>query len=159
MGSMYRGRKIIDTKHSIDRYLDRYPNLSKNTIIAVVTKAIDKILDTYNDEETTYGIWSKSTGICIIIDWRKENYNSDGMNHAVLVSLPPKKNSFNDFHTTKPNDIRIMVEKRIQENISLDRIKESSISDYIIEVDSGANKVFIEEGSIYDYGIGIYFSV
>lgn len=156
---MYRGRKIIDTKHSIDRYLDRYPILSKNSIITVVTKAIDKILDIYNDEETTYGVWSRSTGICVIIDWRKEGYNSDGMNHAILVSLPPKKNSFNDFHTVKPNDVKIMVEKRIQENISSKKLKESINSDFLVEINLGANKVFIEDGSIYDYGIGIYFDV
>ena len=156
---MYRGRKIIDTKHSIDRYLDRYPNFSKNSIVTVVTKAIDKILDIYNDEETTYGIWSKSTGICVIINWRKESYNSDGMNHAILVSLPPKKNNFNDFHTTKPDDVRVMVEKRIKEKISLTKLKESINSNYIIEVDLVATKVFIEEGTIYDYGIGVYFEV
>lgn len=67
---IYRGRKIIDTKHSIDRYIERYPNLSKNSIL-----------------------------------------------------------------------------------------KESINSDYITTVDFGATKVFIENGSIYDYGIGIYFSV
>ena len=113
------GRKIIDTKHAIDRFRDRYNNrYSIGRIRKVVYDAMSTIIDKYHDEATTYGVWSKSTGICVIIDWRRDSMNRrDNLNHAVIVTLPPVKDEFKNFHTTSPKDIRFIVERSLYDSI------------------------------------------
>lgn len=108
----YNNRKIIDTSHSIERFIDktRFVDLEKDQVIKVINNGIEKIINNYKDESTTYGIWSKSTGICVILEWRRDNQNSkDKNNHAIIVTLPPIKKNFKDFHT-KSGDVRIIVE-------------------------------------------------
>ena len=160
----YKDRMIIDTNHSIDRFIDktRFKDASKeefkNQINKVITNGMKKIIDTYNDRMATYGIWSRSTGICVIIDWRKDNRNlKDKHNHAVIVTLPPIKDNFNDFHT-KQGDTRIIVEKYLHNYImkllqtegkNLDRSKNALLTFRLSE----EMMVTYYEGILWDSGI------
>jgi len=156
------GRSIIDTKHAIDRFRDRYNNrYSIGRIRKVVYDAMSTIINKYHDEATTYGVWSKSTGICVIIDWRRDTMNSyDNLNHAVIVTLPPVKGEFKNFHTVNPKDVRFIVERclyeEVVEKISL---KESFKHNNLKEVKINNHSVFLHEGKMFDSGISFCIEV
>ena len=155
------GRKIIDTKHAIDRFRDRYNNrYSIGRIRKVVYDAMSTIIDKYHDEATTYGVWSKSTGICVIIDWRRDSMNRrDNLNHAVIVTLPPVKDEFKNFHTTSPKDIRFIVERSLYDSIPNRTLKEAFKPNNLQEVKFGRHSVFLHEGKMFDSGISFCIEV
>jgi len=110
----YRGRKIIDTKHSIERYIQRYVGqISKTTVEEVFKKVIDEIFDRYKDKIGEYGFHSKSTGIGGVCIWRREGDPrfDDGNYHFIIKSLFPIKK----FHTYNNVDPKIIVEKHVIE--------------------------------------------
>lgn len=151
-------RKIIDTKHAIDRYADRYRNIiSREDVNEVIYNGMDKIIDNYDDTSAVYALYSKSTGICAVIDWRKDYKSRDNLNHAIVVTLPPPKRSFSDFHTTSPKDIKIMVENHIDSLVKTKKLKESF--NYIQKQSINGLDVFMEDGVVYDYGIDFYLEV
>lgn len=156
------GRKIIDTKHAIDRFIDRYDyRYNIERIKKVIYDAMSTIIDKYHDEATTYGIWSKSTGICVIIDWRRDTMNRrDNLNHAVIVTLPPIKDEFRNFHTTSPKDIRFIVERSLYEFV-VDKInlRESFKPNNLQGVKFGRHSVFLHEGKMFDSGISFCIEV
>jgi len=159
----YKGRKIIDTYHSIDRLVDktRFVNLEKDQVITVINNGIKKIIDNYKDESTTYGIWSKSTGICIILERRKDNQNNkDKNNHAIIITLPPIKKNFKDFHT-KSVDTRIIVESYLHSYIMKIAQKEIGCSaNEIITIKLNENvNVTYHEGELWDSGIAYCIEV
>lgn len=159
--SKLSGRKIIDTKHAIDRFLDRYDNrYSFERVRKVVYDAMSTIIDKYHDESTTYGVWSKSTGICVIIDWRRDTMNRrDNLNHAVIITLPPIKDEFRNFHTTSPKDIRFIVERCLYDSIPNKKLKESFKPNNLQEVKFGGHSVFLHEGKMFDSGISFCIKV
>lgn len=148
----FQGRKIIDTNHSLERLDQRYikAGIGKDDIILVIKKAMNKILRKYNDKSNFYGIHSKSTGIGAIINWREERRNSDGNNHAVIVTLLPPKN----FHSFKPTDIPIIVESllerwgRDQAKKEKNRISENAGAS--THFDKEDFSVIFYEGEFYD---------
>jgi hypothetical protein len=150
-------RKIIDTHHAIDQYVKRYKDqFSKEIVNKMITNAINKIITEYDDEATIYAIWSKSTGICAIIDWRKDIHNKkDTQNHAVIITLPPIKKNFKDLHTTHPNDVKMIVESLLQKCIKL----QEGYYNYIQEVKIGALKLFFEKGKLFDSGIAYFIEI
>lgn len=109
-------RRIIDTHHSIDQYANRYKDLfDRDRVNKVVHDGIDKILTQYNDVSTTYAIWSKSTGIAVIVDWRPDALKpQDKNNHAIIITLPPIKKSIKDLKTKSPKDVKIIVESMLK---------------------------------------------
>jgi len=116
-------RKIIDTKHAIDRTLaSRYEENQltdemkkllkdkekfKDAVYSVIRKAMPIILNKYKDKTGNYGIHSKSTNINVVIDWRLDRKDkTDLRNHAIIVSvLPVKNNAY-----FKKGDTKIVVE-------------------------------------------------
>jgi hypothetical protein len=159
----YNNRKIIDTNHSIERMIDktRFVDLDKKQVIWVINNGIEKIINNYKDESTTYGIWSKSTGICIILEWRKDNQNSrDKNNHAVIVTLPPLKKNFKDFHT-KSGDIRIIVESYLHSYIMKKFQKEIRYNAHEIKIFKLSENINVtyHEGEIWDSNISYCIEV
>jgi hypothetical protein len=159
----YKGRKIIDTAHSIERLIDktRFINLDKDQVITVINNGMKKIVDNYKDEDTTYGIWSKSTGICVILEWRRDNQNrGDKNNHAIIVTLPPIKKNFKDFHT-KSGDIRIIVESYLHSYIMKLVQKEIGYSANEIQTIKLNENVTVtyHEGELWDSGIAYCIEV
>lgn len=153
-------RKIIDTKHSIDRFIQRYENFDRSRIEKVIYDAMKVIINKYNDEATTYGIWSKSTGICVIIDWRRDSKNrSDKLNHAIIITLPPIKKEFRNFHTTDPNDVRIVVEKTLIDALIKKVLKEDYEPNKLKEIKVNKHSVYLHEGKMYDSGIAYCIQV
>lgn len=150
-------RKIIDTHHSIDQFHTRYEDrFSKERIKKVVNDGMYKIINQYNDVSTTYAIWSKSTGIAVIIDWRPDNKTpKDTTNHAIIITLPPIKKSIRDFKTTKPQDVKIIVESMLRNSI---RFKEGFFN-YLQEVKIGNLSLWFEDGKLYDSGISYFIDV
>lgn len=159
----YNNRKIIDTSHSIERLIDktRFVGLDKNQVIKVINNGIEKIINNYKDESTTYGLWSKSTGICVILEWRRDNQNNrDKNNHAVIVTLPPIKKNFKDFHT-KPGDVRMIVEKYLHSQIMKMVQKEigySSNEIQIVKLNENINVTY-HEGKLWDSNIAYCIEV
>lgn len=114
----YRERKIFDTHHSIERFNDenRFDDAGKeefrNKLFKVLAHGIKKILSEHNDYSSSYLIHSKSTGIGVVIDWRKDKFNRvDYTNHAFIVTILPIKKH----HTKKDEDILLVVEKQLTE--------------------------------------------
>ncbi len=134
----HRDRKIIDTKHSIDRFVDRERlrlpwELEEfvEKLIWVISNAIDVILDEYHDEasnpdtDNSYVIHSKSTGIGVVVVWRWEwdRYRTDDKNHAVIRTILPVKRAH---HTTNPDDVLLIVEHQLRD-WALSRLEENHI--------------------------------
>lgn len=153
-------RKIIDTKHSIDRFIERHSEFSKKRVNKVILDAMDQIITKYKDESTTYGIWSKSTGICVIVDWRKDTKNKeDKNNHAIIITLPPIKKDFKDFHTTNKKDIRLIVESYLNTMIQKRVLKEDKDINKLKRIYINGLSVFLHEGFMYDSGIAFCLQV
>lgn len=154
-------RKIIDTNHSIDRYLLRYDAiLSKEQIDNILKDVIKKIIINYDNKEGTYGFHSKSTGAGGIIDWRPDNKNLiDTQNHANIVSLFPIK----QFHNFRPEDIKIIVEKQVilwaKENGF--KLKESLKQENLCESYKMSDDHYVSffEGKLYDFILDGYILV
>jgi phosphoglycolate phosphatase-like HAD superfamily hydrolase len=149
-------KKIIDTHHVVDRFISRYQDtFSKEQVNRIIKNAIEKIIIDYKDESTTYAVWSKSTGISVIIDWRRDLHNpKDTQNHAIIITLPPIKKKFNDLYS-KGKDVRLIVEKTLQ---SMFKLTESN-SNYYEMVSIGSLNMFFEDGKMFDSGIAYCFAV
>lgn len=153
----HRGRKIFDTNHSLERLDQRYikAGIDKQDILVVIKRAMDKIFDRYNDQSDMYGVHSKSTGIGAIINWREERRNSDGNNHAILVTLlPPKK-----YHKFKDSDVVLIVES-LFERWGRDQAKKEKCRIYesegaAVHFDIEDFSVVFYEGEYYDTTLDI----
>ena len=141
-------RKIIDTKHSIDRFLDknRFSDAGatdfKNKLNRVISDASKKIITQLGDTSGVYGIHSKSTGIGVIIDWRPDRNGSDKTNHAIIITILPLKPK----HHYKDVSAEVIVEKRLTEMLG----KKSDKKNTARIVKKGAFKVVLWEGKYYD---------
>lgn len=166
----HKGRWIIDTKHSIDRFIDRgrFPDRAgeekfKNNVLWVIENAIEKILTTYGDREGSYVVHSESTGIGVVLRWREEGdpRYRDGNNHAVIVTILPIKK----VHTASdPRDTLLIVEIKSQIEEFLkenglynknEKLHESSLEVgegiySLVEVDELGLSLILYDGSIYD---------
>ena len=97
MTSTYRGRKIIDTHHALDRLgddkrfeADANSNRLRQAIDWVIEEGIDEILEKHDDREGIYVIHSKSTGIGVVLSWTRDKFNrNDPRNCAIIVTLLP----------------------------------------------------------------------
>lgn len=104
---------IIDTKHSVERFLQRVPpNIKKDTILGVIKKAMLKIVQMGDISNTSYLVHSQSTNIGVILFWRPESdpYISKdrrSVNNAVIVTILPLKKQH---ISSDPKDTILMVE-------------------------------------------------
>jgi hypothetical protein len=161
------GRYIIDTKHSLERKDQQRGYTSSESfevkVVDVINKGIEKILTEYHDESTTYGIWSKSTGVCAIIEWRMDyKKTKDKTNQAIIITIPPIKKNASDFHIHS-KDIRIIVEN------ALHRMVMKKLQEEHRDIDRRANALdFIKfddhtvtyhEGKMWDSGIAFCIEV
>jgi hypothetical protein len=150
-------RKIIDTFLSLERFTQRYKDtFPKDRIEKVIYDGMNKIIKEHNDRMTTYALWSRSTGIAVILEWRRDKENrQDKRNHAIIITLPPLKKSFQDLKTTKPTDVKIIVESMIRDRIKLKEEK----SDYLKRVKINSLTLWFEDGKMYDSGISHFIEV
>jgi hypothetical protein len=143
-----KDRKIIDTKHSIERFIDknRFDQTKKNefkkSLDKVIKDAMNKIITKHNDKSGVYGIHSKSTGIGVVIDWRLDRQSSDKLNHAIIITILPIKK----IHNFRDLEAEVIVEKILKESIP--KFKESSLEARVIH--KGKFKVVLWEGIYYD---------
>jgi hypothetical protein len=122
----YRNRKIINARHSIEKffYRDRPTEWTldelKIRIIEIISKAIDKIIDDFNDTannpdtDTSYVIHSISTGIGVVVVWRWEwdRYRTDDVNHAIIRAILQMKQDRFNLH---PNNVLYSVEHQLRD--------------------------------------------
>ena len=121
-------RMIVLTDHAVDRFNDnkRFSDkaLQKEgyrtredfimTVYDKIKLAIEEILTKYNDQSSTYVVHSKSTGIGVVVEWRRDRFdkldiNNNAYIHSVLEIKKPAH------YTTNPKDIYMVVEKQIVE--------------------------------------------
>lgn len=105
-------RKVIDTKHSLDQFVNRNIKvISKSIMKRIINDVINEIIENYNDKEGQYGYHSKSTGVGGVVMWRRENdpRNDDGKNHFILKTVLPIKK----FHHFNNVEAQIIVEKQV----------------------------------------------
>lgn len=141
-------RKIIDTRHSIERFMDknRFSDSGKatfrDTIDKVIRDGMEKIISTHNDESGVYGIHSKSTGIGLVIDWRPDTKGKGKTNHAIIVTILPIKNS----HHYKDVSAEVIVEKQLKESVGK-RDRKKNTCEIVKEGDFW---IVLFEGKYYD---------
>jgi len=116
-------REVIKTDHAIDRFWDgRYeesdasPDIKEllkdkkkftDKVTEIVKSAMKIFIGKYGDKEQIFGLYSKSTKIGLIINWRPDNQKpSDKRNHAIIVTVLPVKNSPH----FKSSDTKVVVE-------------------------------------------------
>jgi hypothetical protein len=154
-------RKIIDTKHSLERYVDRYKSeFSLEDLNQMLNEVMNKILDVHNDKEGTYGWHSKSTGAGGIIEWRLDYKDpNDKNNNAIIVSLLPIKK----FHNFKAGDVKIIIEKQVvlwiqEKGVDLKESikKENFCESYRMGYDT---YVSFFEGKLYDFYLDGYIFI
>lgn len=147
----YMGRKIIDTKHSIDRFVDkdRFSDYGsselKQEILRVIKDGIAEILSKHNDSEGVYVIHSQSTKIGVVIMWRREGNPKldDGQNHAIVVTVLPRKPN----HSKKnPSDTMLYVEvvEQIMEFLKRKKLTENVFSEKKFE-EGSFERVYVNE--------------
>jgi hypothetical protein len=69
--------------------------------------------------------------------------------------LPPIKKSIRDLKTTKPQDVKIIVESMLRNSI---KFKEGFFN-YLQEVKIGNLSLWFEDGKLYDSGISYFIDV
>jgi hypothetical protein len=156
-------RKIIDTKHSLDQFLNnqRFGNDAgkqelKIKVLTVIDNAIDKIIKDHKDEAQSYGVHSKSTGIGVIVEWRQEGdpKRDDGKNHAVIVTILPIK----PLPYFKPKDTKILVEWQIdmlgRQKLTEEGQQVKKQKNYCTHTDINGDDFYVVYwgGRLYDYG-------
>ena len=156
-------RKIIDTKHSIDQFLnkERFGNDAgkkelKNKTLWVIDNAIEKIIKDHKDKAQSYGVHSGSTGIGVIIQWRQEGdpKRNDGKNHAVIVTMLPIKPT----PYFKPQDTKIIVEWQIdmlgRQKLTEEGQPVKKQKNYCTHTNLDEDEFYVVywEGRLYDYG-------
>lgn len=90
-------RKIIDTKHMIDRFSERYDRFNnksgiEKSINNIINTAMEYIITKYHDQSNTrYVIHSKCNGYGIVIAWEHfcDPDLDDGCNHAIIITILP----------------------------------------------------------------------
>jgi hypothetical protein len=113
----YKDRYMTDTNHAIDRSyerekpgLEQFPTSKsyRDKHLLMIGQAIHQILRDYRDHSGVYILYSRGTGLGLVIDWRHDWYDDDGKNHAyVMTVLPPSPRPHYKKHDS---DIRIFVE-------------------------------------------------
>jgi len=158
-------RHIIDTKHAIDRYAERYSTIyTKEDINAVIRKVMAVIVNKYNDKPCEYGFHSKSTMIGGVISWERygDARRDTGKNNAVIVTLfPPKR-----VHTFRDTCANVLVENQILFSL---RGKRKFIEQRTKQQKSGLCEVYyfnkeksfiaLFEGNVWDTSIDEYIIV
>ena len=119
-------RYVLYTTHSIERMMDKMrftdeqKKFFKDNYKKVLISAVTQIINKHGDKEAYYGIHSESTGLGMIIYWKKDSFGEvpdEAMEykHALIVTILPIKK----YHNFKPNDIVLMVEGLIRETLIL----------------------------------------
>lgn len=166
----YMGRRIIDTKHSIDRFVDRdrfsdYGSSElKQEILRVIKDGMNDIIRLHNDEEGVYVIHSESTKIGVVITWRREGNPKldDGKNHAIVVTVLPRKPK----HSKKnPSDTMLYVEvsNQIMEFLNKRKLTESIFKEDKFEegsfervyIDDLGFELYLFENELYDISVPV----
>lgn len=150
----YSKRKIIDTPHSIERFLERNTSFSKDGVERVIYDAQYLIINQYQDKIGTYGVHSKLSGMGLIIDWREDFKINDNKNHSIVITFLPVKK----VHYFNKEDIGLMVEyfnKISREGCSL---KENTV-DYIYRNTERGIYIIAWEGGYYDDTLSGYVIV
>jgi len=156
-------RKIIDTKHSLERYLQRYSDIfSKEQIDTLIHNVEKIIISNYKDIEGQYGWHSKSTGAGGIITWRKDYHNpSDKRNHSIITSLFPIKK----FHIFKDVNATIIIEKHViewaKEKGFKQKFKEGFCESYFDKEEDYEDEFYVNffEGKLYDFQLDGYIII
>jgi hypothetical protein len=120
-GEEQYGRLIVDTKHSFQRYLERYANkkfkddkgnsfeVTKELVIDKIKRGMKKIINKHNDEVNEYLIHSIKHKLGVVIGWQRpmDKELDFGKNNAVIITFLSIKDSH---YKTKPTDVEILVE-------------------------------------------------
>jgi hypothetical protein len=78
----HQGRNVFDIEHSMDRFHERFPDLSDEDWNRIMQKGIDFVLDLFKDSIGKYIFVSKKNDVAIQVDWRIDNKSNNNLNHA-----------------------------------------------------------------------------
>jgi hypothetical protein len=123
---VYKGKKIIVTKHSVKREIER-SELSKDQIELLYKRSIDKLLS-FDKTFGPYLFFSKSLRQGIIVDYRPDFKDKSDEKHLILVTFLPrgKDKPFDDTE-------KIILERYIDENKEETYMSQEFL-DYIYEI-------------------------
>jgi len=148
--AVYKGRKIIDTMHSIERFIER-AKITKDQIMTIIKRGIDKILgDEYYETAEMYLVYSRSFRQGIVLNYRKEKINIDDKKHFIIETiLPPGK------HYVKPDTKEVFTESIITESTEVQEylygLLDEDITQYEYEeIEKHGVQFIIVDGNIYD---------
>lgn len=116
----YKGKWIIDTKHSIDRRYQRVKQnkfvLTEKQIIFLFKKIIDYCLKNENKwvglYETEILFFSKSLNQGVVITYRRDKNSNSDEKHVVIITYLPKGKS-----NPKPGTLKVVTESDKFKNI------------------------------------------
>lgn len=150
----YRGRKVIDTYHSIDRFIERYGEEYREKVNKVLRDTIDVILN-HGDNYGAYGVHSKGTGIGIAVKWKRQGDPrlDDGKNHAIIATILPIKHA----HWLSRDEVQILVEQfkmLTEEKVAEGKVcTNEATCDYSLYCDDEGIYIITWEGKYYDHTI------
>lgn len=130
----YKGRNIFDVNHSIERFHERFPDLSLLDWEKVCKDGINVILDVFRDSAGKYIIVSNSTNIAIQMEWRKDIKSNDKKNHGFTATTL-------DYRIQKreiQGDRKLFVEKikkyNLEEEFAASLAKKNSSDNNVISI-------------------------
>lgn len=162
-------RKVYLTRHGEDRFSDRdrFEKLALDkqfmmNVLNVTKRAMIKIVNEYQEKVGEYGVHSNSTGIGLVLAWRKDDFDKlDTKNNAYIVSILPIK----PVHYFKDVVAELMVEKFLK-SVLIESKKKKGYKDYKIEEKEGyidhyfedGIKIIFVDGKLYEHNLnGIIF--
>lgn len=109
----YRGKNVIDTKHSIDRRYERVKKgefyLSEKELVSFFKNIIDYLIsrdaEWVDIKETEILFFSKSLDQGIVIAYRRDYRDKKGEKHPVIITYLPRGRS-----NPKPGTVKVLLE-------------------------------------------------
>lgn len=102
----YMGRFVYDLKHSQSEFI-KHTNKPLTLWVSTLKKGINKILTEYKDEDNNYIIVHNKYKFGIVLEWRKDLYDTTGKNNG----YSPTTLGSNEREYYTKNDIEIFVEQ------------------------------------------------
>jgi hypothetical protein len=102
----FEGLKIFDTEHAIDRFKERFPNLSIDRFYDTLKKGLRKILEKYDYQQNFYMIVSRKYKIKIPLQIREDRKDPNILIGAISTLLHSEENPYNKY-----NEVQVLVEK------------------------------------------------
>ena len=148
----YRGHEVFDVEHSVERFRERFPELSIRDYNKALEEGINIILDILKDSSGKYFLESKSKHFAIQFDWsqdkKKQNKINCGKTATTLDARIHKKELQKDRRLFVEDFKKNHIETHFTTTSFKEIIKQMYYYGRMVSEECKDYKVYIQEGKV-----------